>query len=40
MDKMTDKIKVKPFDNLFMRCQFEFGSRLIRAPQGQVLADF
>ena len=35
MDKMTDKIKVKPFDNLFMRCQFRFGSRLVGLHKGK-----
>ena len=28
LDKMTDKIKVKPFQRLFMRCQFRFESRI------------
>lgn len=35
MDKTTDKIKVKPFDNLFMRCQFGFGSRLVGLHKGK-----
>lgn len=35
MDKMTDKIKVKAFDNLFMRCQFGFGSRLVGLHKGK-----
>lgn len=35
MDKMTDKIKVKPFDNLFMRCHFGFGSKLVGLCKGK-----
>lgn len=40
MDKMTDKIKVKPFDNLFMRCQFRFGSRLVGLHKGKRVGRF
>lgn len=40
MDKMTDKIKVKPFDNLFMKCQFRFGSRLVGLHKGKSWAIF
>lgn len=35
MDKMTDKIKVKSFDNLFMRCQFGLGSKLVGLHKGK-----
>lgn len=35
MDKMADKIKVKSFDRLFMRCQFGFESRLVWVHKGK-----
>lgn len=33
--QMTDKIKVKPFDNLFMRCHLGFESRVVGLNKGK-----
>lgn len=35
MNQTTDKIKVKPFDNLFMKCQLGFGSKLVGLRKGK-----